>query len=175
MDDLLVAADWKGATIFDVLRAQIKAFGDEDRVSMSGPSVLLSPNPLQHLGMAFHELGTNSAKYGVLSGAQGTIAVSWNVAESEGRKFLKLTWDEQDGSAVQNVATEGGFGTVVLNRVAPQAAGGRGKLLFGPHGVTWTLEAPMDCVEHSKSEYMPCARSAFAGVEPVNPARSDRK
>ena len=54
--------------------------------------MLLSPNALQHLGMAFQELGTNSAKYGVLSGTQGRISVSWNVvAESEGRKFLKLT------------------------------------------------------------------------------------
>lgn len=39
--------------------------------------------------MAFHELGRNSAKYGVLSGTQGRISVY--VAESEGRKFLKLT------------------------------------------------------------------------------------
>lgn len=100
--------------------------------------------------MAFHELGANSAKYGVLSGTQGRISVY--VAESEGRKFLKLTWDEQDGSAVQNIATEGGVGTVVLNRVAPQAVGGRGEILFGPHGVIWTLEAPIDCVEHSNSE-----------------------
>ncbi len=145
--DLLVAADWKGARIFELLLAQIKAFGEEDRVSMSGPSVVLNPNAVQHLGMAFHELGTNSAKHGALSGTQGTIAVSWNVVDREREKFLRLTWREEDGPAVQEIATEGGFGSVVLKRVAPQALSGSGELLFGTHGVSWTLEAPLSCVE----------------------------
>ena len=150
--DLLVAADWKGATIFELLLAQIKAFEKEDRVSMSGPAVVLNPNAVQHLGMAFHELGTNSAKHGVLSGAQGTIAVSWSVVDRDREKFLRLTWREEDGPTVQDIATEGGFGSVVLKRVAPQALSGSGELLFGRHGVTWILEAPMDCVKHSNSE-----------------------
>lgn len=142
--DLLVSADWKGATIFELLLAQIKAFGEEERVSMSGPSIVLTPNALQHLGMAFHELGTNSAKYGVLSGAQGTIAVSWELVD---RGRFKLTWTERDGPEVQTIGKEGGFGSVVLKRITPQAVGGTGDLAFGPRGVTWTLEAPLANVD----------------------------
>ena len=144
--DLLVSADWKGATIFELLLAQIKAFGEEERISMSGPSIVLSPNALQHLGMAFHELGTNSAKYGVLSGAEGTIAVSWDVIDG---KLFKLTWREEDGPEVQTIGKEGGFGSVVLKRVAPQAVSGTGDLALGPRGVTWTLEAPLANVDAS--------------------------
>ena len=84
--DLLVSADWKGATIFELLLAQAKPFGNEDRISMSGPSITLSPNAVQYLGMAFHELATNSAKYGVLSGTGGRIAVAWEVMEFNRRE-----------------------------------------------------------------------------------------
>jgi hypothetical protein len=31
--------------------------------------------------------------------------------------------------------------------VAPAAVGGQGKLEHGPHGVTWSLEAPLTAVE----------------------------
>jgi PAS domain S-box-containing protein len=147
--DLLVSGDWKGATIFELLMAQIKAFGEEERVSMSGPSVVLSPNAVQYLGMAFHELGTNSAKHGVLSGAEGTIAVSWELVDCEGQQRFKLTWDEKDGPEVQKIGKEGGFGRFVLKRVAPQAVSGLGDLQFGPRGVTWTLEAPLDSIDAS--------------------------
>lgn len=146
-----MAADWKGATIAELLLAQIRAFTVGDRLSTSGPSVVLSPNAVQHLGMAFHELGTNSTKYGVLSGTQGTIAVSWKVIEIQDRAFLRLIWNEQDGPGVQNIATEAGFGSVVLKRVAPQALSGSGELLFGSNGLTWTLEAPLDTVEGASS------------------------
>jgi PAS domain S-box-containing protein len=146
--DLLVSADWKGATIFELLLAQAKPFGNEDRISMSGPSITLSPNAVQHLGIAFHELATNSAKYGVLSGKTGTIAVAWEVIDSHTGKLVRLTWNETDGPKVQSIASSG-FGTVVLKRVAPQALSGTGDLRYGPHGVVWTLEAPVAYVEAS--------------------------
>ena len=144
--DLLVSADWKGATIFELLLAQAKPFGNEDRISMSGPSITLSPNAVQYLGMAFHELATNSAKYGVLSGTGGRIAVAWEVMDSTVGKFVRLTWKETDGPKVQSLG-DGGFGTVVLTRVAPQAMNGTGDLQYGPNGVAWTLEAPLAFVE----------------------------
>ena len=144
--DLLVSADWKGATIFELLLAQAKPFGNEDRISMSGPSITLSPNSVQYLGMAFHELATNSAKYGVLSGTGGRIAVAWEVMESTVGKSVRLTWNETDGPKVQSLG-DGGFGTVVLKRVAPQAMNGTGELQYGANGIAWTLEAPLAFVE----------------------------
>jgi two-component sensor histidine kinase len=148
--DLLVSADWKGATIFELLLSQAKPFGNEDRISMSGPLLNLSPNAVQYLGIAFHELATNSAKYGVLSGNKGNIAVHWEVTGVGNEKQLTLTWNEADGPEVLAVAG-GGFGTVVLKRVAPQALSGTGDLQYGSHGVVWTLSAPMQVVEASIS------------------------
>jgi PAS domain S-box-containing protein len=146
--DLLVSADWKGATIFELVLAQAKPFGNEDRISMSGPSITLRPIAVQYLGMAFHELATNSAKYGVLSGNGGRIAVDWHVFDSDGKQLIRLTWSEADGPEVTSVGN-GGFGTVVLKRVAPQAVSGTADLQYSKGGIVWTLEAPVAFVEAS--------------------------
>ncbi|RWK56424.1 PAS domain S-box protein [Mesorhizobium sp.] len=146
--DLLVMGDWKGVTVFELLLSQAKSFGNEERISMSGPSIILSPNAVQYLGIAFHELATNSAKYGVLSGDQGQISVAWNTTGSGALRLFHLSWTETDGPEVQTLG-EGGFGTVVLKRVAPEAIGGKGNLEYGPHGITWSVEAPLATVETS--------------------------
>ncbi|WP_411969309.1 PAS domain S-box protein [Mesorhizobium sp. B283B1A] len=146
--DLLVADDWRGVTLFELLLSQAKPFGNEGRISMSGPSIVLSPNAVQYFGIAFHELATNSAKYGVLSGDKGTISVQWNATGSGDSKLFHLAWAETDGPKVQAIG-QGGFGTVVLKRVAPEAVGGKADLECGPHGINWTLEAPMAAVEAS--------------------------
>ncbi|MBZ9775002.1 PAS domain S-box protein [Mesorhizobium sp. CO1-1-8] len=146
--DLLVMGDWKGVTVFELLLSQVKPFGDEGRISLSGPAVILSPNAVQYLGIAFHELATNSAKYGVLSGNQGAISVRWDVSGSGTQRVFQLTWAETDGPKVQTIG-QGGFGTVVLKRVAPEAVGGKGSLDYGDHGIVWTLEAPLISVEAS--------------------------
>jgi PAS domain S-box-containing protein len=149
--DLLVSGDWKGVTVFELLLAQAKSFGHEERISMSGPSIILSPNAVQYLGIAFHELATNSAKYGVLSGGKGQISIAWNTLDRDGQKLFCLNWNETDGPEVQNIGS-GGFGTVVLKRVAPEAVGGTSNLEYGSHGVAWTLEAPLATVEASLLE-----------------------
>ncbi|RWG08915.1 MAG: sensor histidine kinase, partial [Mesorhizobium sp.] len=66
--DLLVSDDWKGATLKDLLEAQAKPFPRGDQIITTGPRLVLSPIAVQYLGIAFHELCTNSAKYGVLAG-----------------------------------------------------------------------------------------------------------
>jgi len=146
--DLLVSEDWKGATIFELLLAQVKSFGNEERISMSGPSITLSPNAVQHLGIAFHELATNSAKYGVLATGAGQISVAWNVSDVDGKKLFRLNWAESGGPKAKTIARDG-FGTVVLKRVAPQAVSGTGELRYEADGIVWTLEAPLMFVEAS--------------------------
>ena len=146
--DLLVSADWKGATISDLLLAQARPFGREDAINMAGPVITLNPNAVQYLGIAFHELCTNSAKYGVLSGNQGMINVTWDIMGEAGNRTMKLTWAEQDGPQV-NAIGKNGFGSVVLKRVAPLALSGTGDLKYGANDVVWTLEAPASFVEAS--------------------------
>lgn len=146
--DLLVTGDWKGVSVLELLSSQAEPFDPDRRISVSGPSLVLNPNAVQYLGIAFHELSTNSAKFGVLSGDQGTISVTWEISGSGSQRTFRLKWTETDGPRVQTIG-QGGFGTVVLTRAAPEAVGGKGNLQHGEHGIAWTLESPLAAVEAS--------------------------
>ena len=143
--DLLVEGDWRGATVFELLLSHLQPFGNEELITMSGPALTLQPMAVQYLGIAFHELATNSAKYGALAG-RGTVKVEWSVGHDKGERRFRLRWTETSGPR-SGPAGEGGFGRVVLERVAPAAIGGKGALDLLPDGVAWSLDAPMTYVE----------------------------
>jgi two-component sensor histidine kinase/PAS domain-containing protein len=144
--DLLVNAEWVGAQIRDLIVSQLEPFCSSDRYKVSGPPALLKPMAVQYMGMAMHELATNSAKHGALSIGSGRLEVTWSVepADGDGNR-LKLRWKELGGPKISQIDTRG-FGLQVLEHLAPTALGGTGKLSFGPDGVTWTLEADNACV-----------------------------
>lgn len=139
--DLLVHATWRGAAVSDLLLEQIKPFGDENRVVMTGPAIILQPNAVQYLGIAFHELATNSAKYGVFSSEQGSINVDWFVGDA-GKTFY-LAWTESGGPPVK-LRRNQGFGRTVLERITPLSLGGEGMLEQSHNRVVWTVRAPME-------------------------------
>ena len=77
--DLLVKSEWAGSTLAEVVAEQLAPFAHEAQVTVTGPLISIPPIAVQNLGMAFHELGTNSAKYGVLSGVAGVVNVVWEL------------------------------------------------------------------------------------------------
>jgi PAS domain S-box-containing protein len=137
--DLLVTGDWTGATITDLVTAQLEPFCTPSRCEITGPVVLLRPMGVQYLGMAIHELATNSAKHGALSVEAGRLTVKWSVdPRNPPGRFLILTWKETGGPPVEDTEASG-FGRQVLEKLAPRALGGTGDLVFAPEGVQWTL------------------------------------
>lgn len=145
--DLLVDADWSGADLAELARQHLKPFGDPGQVSITGPTVILQPNAVQHLGMAFHELGTNSAKYGALHRGGGTVLMTWKLGrEGTDEAALDLSWEESFDPRVpeQTGKLRRGFGTVVLERVVPTALNGEAKLEHLARGLRWTLRAPLE-------------------------------
>ena len=144
--DLLVNGQWMGARIDEVVSSQLEPFCDSSRCAISGPPAVLKPMAVQYLGMAIHELATNSAKHGALSVKHGRIEINWSVDKTnDGEKRLKFGWKEAGGPPVSS-NDERGFGRQVLENLAPTALGGSGKLSFSPDGVAWTLSADNACV-----------------------------
>lgn len=148
--DLLVTSDWAGANVTELVLEHLKPFVTADRFSVSGPLVNLVPNAVQHLGMAFHELATNSAKYGAFAGPDGRVDVSWTNARDEaGKPRFQLVWNErfhEEAEAEEKATTHKGFGAVVLLRVAPQSISGTATLERSPGQLQWTITAPLDGV-----------------------------
>jgi len=119
-------------------------------VSISGPLVTVVPAAVQHLGIALHELTTNSVKYGVLGAARGHINVQWGVENIEpyGQSFV-LRWEENSaGIAAEPDSSHlsGGFGTVVLTRLSSEIFGGTATFQTTEAGVIWSLVAPVASV-----------------------------
>lgn len=145
--DLLVEGGWQGAAIRELIEAQIKPFAAGSRLSTFGPEIVLGPSAVQYLGIAFHELATNAAKYGALSRQDGRIEIQWEVAKiAEGADTFRLVWRESGGPATKHGDRQG-FGTLVLKRVAPAAMGGTSQLEFTKAGLVWTLTAPLQSVQ----------------------------
>jgi len=138
--DLLVNSAWIGVSVADLLRAQLEPFCSAERCKISGPPVMLKSMGVQYLGMAIHELATNSAKYGALSVGAGHLDVAWSLSRNgSGDTGMKLTWTESGGPPVRR-SRRMGFGRQVLERLAPEGLEGQATLSFEPGGLVWTIE-----------------------------------
>lgn len=147
--DLLVLSDWSGANVAELVQEHLKPFGHEERIKVSGSLLTLNARAVQYLGMALHELGTNSAKYGALAGPSGSIAVTWQIApDTSGTPVLQLCWEENfdGGPIIQQEANPRGFGSIVLLRATPQALDGSAEIDRGTGHVRWQLTAPLESV-----------------------------
>jgi PAS domain S-box-containing protein len=148
--DLLVARDWAGASLEQLVRAVLQPFigNGVDALECEGPAVFVNATAAQNLGLALHELATNAAKYGALSTSEGRVRVTWSVERDEdGEQRLCMSWSERNGPPVVAPKIKG-FGHVVIERVAAQALSASVGYEFQPEGVTWSLAMPMDFVVH---------------------------
>jgi PAS domain S-box-containing protein len=148
--DVLVRQDWTGATIRDLVGAQLAPFVREDGTSidMDGEDLRLRPDAVQNLGFALFELGTNAVKYGALAATAGTVTIRWEMIEAGERKYVRFSWRESGGPPVAQPLRKG-FGAMVIERFVAVTFGGRVESLFLPDGFCWTLEIP---AEHLLSE-----------------------
>lgn len=149
--DLLVTTEWSGASLLDLLQEHLKPFGQDERISLSGPLLTVTANAVQHLGMAFHELATNSSKYGALSADTEHIDISWQIAAMpNGRRVFQIEWEEGVGTPPATASKEedepppAGFGNVVLLRITPQSLSGSATLGRTPGRLRWSLSAPVE-------------------------------
>jgi len=138
--DLLVNTEWSGAELSALVAEQLRPFGHEERIEIAGPSIMLPPAAIQPLGMAFHELGTNSAKYGALSDGAGHISISWELDDHA--SGFTLVWDETSpGVEAADEEPKKGFGSIVLQRVTPDSLNGTAVLERDAGRVLWKLTA----------------------------------
>jgi len=141
--DLL--ANRKELTPSALIQAQLTAFVDSfaNQVSFEGPALTLHATAVQALGMAFHELATNSVKYGALSKDGGRISIQWEIEEDGQGKQFHMRWCEHGGPEVK-APTSRGFGFTVMVSAIESSLNGRVQLQYPSSGLVWKLTAPLD-------------------------------
>lgn len=131
--DLLTQSVWQGAPLRDVILMELRPHGAE-RYQLEGPEVSLSPAETLTLGLVFHELVTNAAKYGALSTSEGCVRVRWAIRDQGGALGLELTWSEEGGPPV-SPPTRQGFGSRLIERSLQGDIDGEARLDFAESGL----------------------------------------
>lgn len=136
-NDLLVSKDWSSVLIKDLVVGQFHTIGAkrDSRVTVKGPDILVCPQHAQTIGMALHELATNSLKHGALSQPSGRLRVEW---AGDPKIRWHLEWDENLPEPIAPL-THKGFGHVVMVDMVERAIQGSVALTFRPNGILWRL------------------------------------
>jgi len=139
--NLLTQSHWEGADLRAILEHETEAYGPT-RISLNGPPVSLEPAVVLSLGMIFHELATNAAKYGALHTPDGRILIDWGLADQRDRK-LKLSWREIGGPKV-TAPQRRGFGSRLIERNIRHDLAGEIDLVYAADGLIAELTVPLD-------------------------------
>jgi two-component sensor histidine kinase len=90
------------------------------RIRVSMPKISVGASSSTTLALVIHELATNSAKYGALSTARGTLDVSCNAHDDE----VVVMWTERGGPPVVAPSMPEGFGSKLVHRTVAAQLGG---------------------------------------------------
>jgi PAS domain S-box-containing protein len=142
--DVLTRENWEGAELKDIVTqalAPYTALG-ENRLTIEGPEIRLSPRIALALSMALQELTTNAVKYGSLSNAIGRVAITWHIEPAEPWNRLHLLWEESGGPHVRAPLRQG-FGSRLIERSLARELNADVRIEFRPEGVQCSVDAPL--------------------------------
>jgi two-component sensor histidine kinase len=126
--------------LISVLLAPYDEKGASVRIRVSVPKMNVGERSSTALALVFHELATNSAKYGSLSVASGTLDVSCNAHDDD----VVIVWTERGGPPVSAPANPDGFGSRLVRRSMAAQLGGGITFDWSEEGVVATLQTSKD-------------------------------
>lgn len=138
---LLSDSHWQGVRLINLL--ELRAIPHGDRIVTNGPDIIVSSRAAQSLCLMFFELAAHAD-----AGAdrrEPDIAVTWSVVGKGPETIFHLKWEEFNTSEATRI-NDNDFGTILLDRVAPEALGGTSKRYFGETSYIYEITAPMRTV-----------------------------
>jgi two-component sensor histidine kinase len=130
-------------TVDALVRTILRPYDDDtsrERISASGPDVVVGATAVTSLALALHESATNAVKYGALSEPNGAIHVKW---ETQGNDF-RLEWEETGGPAIVVARNAHGFGSVLTERSIINQLGGKIEYDWQRNGLKLRMTVPLD-------------------------------
>jgi light-regulated signal transduction histidine kinase (bacteriophytochrome) len=124
--DNITREHWSPASLHELIETEAEAYlgGKTDRVSVTGPDVLVAPEAYTVLALVLHEMMTNSAKYGSLCDSSGRLAIDTRMDELGD---LRIGWRESGGPPVRPPQRRG-FGSTIIERSIPHELRGAAQL-----------------------------------------------
>ncbi len=116
--------------------------GDGSQIEVEGDRVNVATRAATPMALVFHELATNSAKYGALSVPDGKILVTLETLEGS----VRICWRERGGPPVKPPADEG-FGSRLLRMSVQSQLNGAIEHRWLPEGLEVDLTIPLASLE----------------------------
>jgi len=134
--DRIAADDLAG--LLEMLMAPYRVRGTKS-VLISGDPVEFGPRAATPLALIFHELATNSAKYGALSVCDGTVSIQ---IERQADQAI-ITWHEEGGPEAKAPEAEG-FGSRLVTFAISRQLSGDITHSWEPQGLRSVITLPLD-------------------------------
>ena len=135
----------KGDSLCGLLKELMAPYADGNgRIAITGDDCVIGPRAATPLALTFHELATNSAKYGALSVAGGSVAISIDCPTSG--QTAHITWRERGGPSAQHPAEEG-FGSRLVRSSIEGQLGGHLERRFAEGGLEVDLAIPRGAIK----------------------------
>lgn len=136
--EIITADEWGRSDLRALLKVQIDIYGSDSmkRIHLTGPEIQLGPKAVQNIGLAVHELATNSAKYGALSVPEGEVKVGWRQVNVGKEEKLFIFWRDMNGPKVV-VPEHSGFGSVLLKSLVGRDLDGHSAVKYRQAGLSW--------------------------------------
>jgi two-component sensor histidine kinase len=137
--DMLLNTGWTAGSLFDLIaRSLVHAGG---RITAEGPHLVFNADAVMALTLVFHELESNSIKYGALSSEAGRVAIKWSIVPDR-RDRLELEWAERNGPLCAPPSRQG-FGSRMIAKLIGGRFRGTAETDYRPEGLRWRLSAPL--------------------------------
>ncbi|MFM5908100.1 MAG: sensor histidine kinase [Novosphingobium sp.] len=107
-----------------------------DRIAITGDDIAMDDRSATPLALVFHELATNSAKYGAIGSQAGTV----EIALSDGDP-VQMRWIER-GISRKGENTPGGFGSRLIDMSIRRQLGGSYDTQWGDTSLELTMSVP---------------------------------
>lgn len=107
----------------------------DGRLTITGGDFDIHDRAATPLALTFHELATNSLKYGALSSDRGRVAI----AIEDAGDSIHMTWAESEGPAVAEEPELSGFGSKLTTLAVEQQLGGTLERIWHRSGLEVTM------------------------------------
>jgi two-component sensor histidine kinase len=129
-------------SLTNLIRHQLAPYTTDANATISGPDVMLTAAQTQAVALVFHELVTNAAKHGALSGPNGRVSASWERTGAVAAAILTITWQELGGPPIAAPVLTG-YGLNLIRDLIPHELGGAVELTFPSDGACCKIEIPV--------------------------------
>ncbi|MBC8128969.1 MAG: response regulator, partial [Rhizobiaceae bacterium] len=138
--DQITSDTFSATSLRQIIETEVLAYigVKASRVTLVGPDIFVEAKAFSTLALVFHEMVTNSAKYGALSDRHGAVSVGWRVDDGGA---CRIAWAEAGGPGVVH-PTRRGFGSTIIERSIPHDLGGTADIRYLPAGVEADFALP---------------------------------